>query len=132
MFHIFLRTIVNRNYQMAPTLKERQNIALDTVARSSSITAEHAAQGASEESTFIPDQLPPLDQASCPNNPSSKITIVNSDSFTAARAIMNQHPEAMALKTAVLNLASDELRAGGWIFTLSTTQVGTIPHDIST
>jgi hypothetical protein len=48
---------------------------------------------------------------------------VDSDSFTAARDIMKDNPEAWG-KTTVLNLASDAFPAGGWIHSLSKTQVG--------
>lgn len=46
---------------------------------------------------------------------------MDSDSFTAARDIMKDNPEAQG-KTTVLNLASDQLPGGGWIHSLSKTQ----------
>ncbi|EEB99947.1 hypothetical protein MPER_00240 [Moniliophthora perniciosa FA553] len=108
---------------MAPSLPRRHAISKDTIARSEAITAEYASQGATLDSTFIKDQLPPLDPTSCPNHPSSLVEIVNSDSFTAARNIIKRFPEAANSKVGVLNLASDELPGGGWDMTLSKTQV---------
>lgn len=105
-------------------ISQRQTVALDTIARSNVITSECAAQGASDASTFIADQLPVLDPLNRPNpnQPPFEITVINSDSFAAARAVMNGDPQARG-KTAVLNLASDEVRAGGWEASLWTTQV---------
>ncbi|TFK23225.1 hypothetical protein FA15DRAFT_688005 [Coprinopsis marcescibilis] len=82
---------------------------------------EHSSQGATRDSAFIPEQLPALDPAKCPNAPQSNVEVVNSASFTAARKLINQVPDAKG-KMSVLNLASDEDRAGGWIYTLSKTQ----------
>jgi len=108
---------------MAPDYRARYEISKDTIARSEAVTAQHSAKGATLDSTFIGDQLPPLDPASCPNHPSSPIELVNSDSFTAARNIIKRFPDAADRKVAVLNLASDELPGGGWNITLSKTQV---------
>jgi len=94
-------------------------IAEDTIARSQSIIA--STPGASSESTFIKDQLAALDRASCPNLPSSAIQVQNFDAFTTARNVLAKSPELRG-KIAVLNLASDEYRAGGWRFTLCKTQ----------
>ncbi|KAK7037396.1 hypothetical protein VNI00_011146 [Paramarasmius palmivorus] len=107
---------------MAPGLPQRLQISKDTIARSESITAEHASQGATLESIFIKEQLPALDPSSCPNHPLSPVELVNSDSFTAARNIIKRFPEAAENKVAVLNLASDQLPGGGWDQTLSKTQ----------
>lgn len=106
---------------MAPPFPERKKIAVDTISRSEAVTQEHLEQGASADSTFIADQLPPLDPSKSPGHPKSPITVVNSDSFTLARKILNEDPDAMG-KTAVLNLASDIYRAGGWEEILSKTQ----------
>ncbi|RXW24390.1 hypothetical protein EST38_g1494 [Candolleomyces aberdarensis] len=100
----------------------RKSIAEDTLARTESIIAEHASKGASLDSTFISQQSPPLDQANCPKNPPTKVEIFNSDSFTLARQIIAEDPSGTKGKTAVLNLASDIYRAGGWLRSLSTTQ----------
>jgi len=109
------------------TIAQRQQIAQDTIARSESIIQEHAGAGALSESMFIPDQLPPLDPAACPNFPASEVKVVNADSFTVARGIVEENRSAIAAgekaKVAVLNLASDVRRAGGWEMTLSKTQV---------
>lgn len=107
---------------MSPDLARRQKIAEDTKARSDVITIEHAKEGATTESMFLTaDQLPALDVSDCPNLPSSKIRVVNADSFTTARDIMKTDPEARG-KTAVQNLASDEMPGGGWESSLSKTQ----------
>jgi hypothetical protein len=109
---------------MAPTFGERAKIAGDTVKRTPEITKEHAAQGATLESTFIAEQLPPLDSAKCPNpdHVPVPVEVLDSDSFTAARNIMKNDSEAIG-KMAVLNLASDAEPGGGWAITLSKTQV---------
>ena len=111
---------------MAPSLHDRQKVARDTIARSASITAETA--GASLESIFISEQLPSLHDLACPSITNTELKIVNLDSFSAARNILETDDDAEA-KVAVLNLASDEERAGGWIYSLATTQVraGHIP-----
>ncbi|KII87163.1 hypothetical protein PLICRDRAFT_246234 [Plicaturopsis crispa FD-325 SS-3] len=100
-------------------IAQRQRIARDTVARSPDITAE--TPGASASSTFIKDQLPPLSPDSCPHHPPTKVRVVNSDAFTAAREILRRDDTARG-KTAVLNLACDEVPAGGWPESLGKTQ----------
>jgi len=104
---------------MAPSLHDRQKVARDTIARSASITAETA--GASLESIFISEQLPSLHDLACPGITNTELKIVNLDSFSAARNILETDDDAEG-KVAVLNLASDEERAGGWIHSLATTQ----------
>ncbi|KAI0796175.1 hypothetical protein C8Q75DRAFT_730290 [Abortiporus biennis] len=104
---------------MSSSRTERRAIATDTLSRIDEIVRN--VPGASQDSTFISAQLPLLDRGQCPNHPPVTIIVVNSDSFTAARNIIKQDPNAK-LKTAVLNLASDEWRAGGWVLTLSKTQ----------
>ncbi|EEB94249.1 hypothetical protein MPER_06965 [Moniliophthora perniciosa FA553] len=108
---------------MAPSLPERQAISKDTIARSESITEEHASQGATLDSTFVNDQLPRLDPSSCPNHPPSPVEFVTLDTFTATRNIIKQFPEAANNKVGVLNLASDELPGGGWNMVFKLTQV---------
>lgn len=96
-------------------------IAQDTLDRTPSIIASIA--GASDSSDFVKEQLRPLDPSRCPSPGSStRVHVVGTDTFTAARDIMRQDPAAQG-KTAVLNLASDEARAGGWIVSCSRTQV---------
>ncbi|KAG7097574.1 hypothetical protein E1B28_004911 [Marasmius oreades] len=107
---------------MTPDLAKRYEISQDTISRSEAITAQYCNQGATLDSTFIDSQLPALDPASCPNHPPSPVEVVNSDSFTAARNIIKRFPEAINGKTAVLNLASDQLPGGRWDRTLSKTQ----------
>ncbi|SJL09789.1 uncharacterized protein ARMOST_13170 [Armillaria ostoyae] len=96
----------------------RKAVALDTIAHSPALIKEHEQDGATALSSFIPQQLPPLDASSCPRHPPNKVDILNSDSYAAAR---NFGDEAKG-KIAVLNLASDECRAGGWAVSLSRTQ----------
>lgn len=117
---------------MSTSHSQRQTIALDTITRSKTIVQEHSSQGASLESSFLTaDDLPALDPSLCPNFPPSAIEVVNADSFTAARDIIRECPTAHG-KTAVLNLASDEIRAGGWEHSLSKTQVRSTHSPLST
>ncbi|KAF9461523.1 hypothetical protein BDZ94DRAFT_1323298 [Collybia nuda] len=102
-----------------PSLRQ---IGDDTIVRSSSIILEHAAEGASLESTFIKEgSLPALDSSLCPGFQSSEVKVVNADSFTVARDIIREYPSAHG-KVSVLNLASDEEPAGGWKYVRSKTQ----------
>lgn len=106
---------------MSSTFAGRVKIAQDTIARTPEVIA--ATAGASDRSHFIKEQLPPLDVSHCPSPGSSTtVRVVGTDSFTAARDIMRKDPTAHG-KTAVLNLASDEVRAGGWAYSYSRTQV---------
>ena len=105
------------------TLPQRKAIAEDTIARMKGIIKQHAQEGATSSSTFIRDQLEPLDPSKSPNAPGSPIEVINSDAFTVARRLISDIPEAKG-GTAILNLASDEHPAGGWLFSLSKTQVG--------
>ncbi|KAF8586454.1 hypothetical protein K439DRAFT_1387181 [Ramaria rubella] len=107
---------------MSHTLKGRQIIANDTVDRTPSIIA--STPGASADSKFYEDaSCPVLDQASRPDPPygPSRVLVINSDSFTAAREMIRRDLTA-SRKIAVLNLASDEYPGGGWLGTLSRTQ----------
>jgi hypothetical protein len=101
------------------TLVKRKAVAQDTVARSPAIVAE--TPGASEESTFVAEQLAPLYPES-PRHGATAVRIVNSDSFTVARKMAGAEPGAQD-RIAVLNLASDMLPGGGWYDTLCRTQV---------
>ena len=94
--------------------------AEDTISRTPEIIA--ATPGASADSTFIAHQLPPLDKGACPNLPPFTVRIEGLDAFTTARKYIRQDP-TMRGKVAVLNLASDLYRAGGWRETLCKTQV---------
>ncbi|KAJ3486807.1 hypothetical protein NLI96_g3984 [Meripilus lineatus] len=104
---------------MAPSFRERSAISEDTLNRTDTILSE-VPEGSSE-SRFIAEQLPPLDASKCPNYPPTKVVVDNADSFTTARNIIKRSPQATR-KTAVLNLASDELQAGGWLYSLAKTQ----------
>ncbi|KAH8105984.1 hypothetical protein BXZ70DRAFT_1004276 [Cristinia sonorae] len=101
----------------------RKKISEDTLARIPAIL--HEVREGSSDSTFISEQLPPLPKEKCPNHPPTKIRVLNTDSFTAARNIMRNAVEAgdnADGKVAVLNLASDLQPGGGWAQTLSRTQ----------
>ncbi|KAF8827321.1 hypothetical protein HHX47_DHR5000506 [Lentinula edodes] len=103
------------------TWKQRHAVSRDTIARSTNVTVELEAQGATLASTFISDQLPPLPTLS--EIPSPKpVSVVNSDSFTIARRLISDDPHNATGKMAVLNLASDQRPGGGWDTTLSKTQ----------
>jgi len=122
--------ITNPTYELfMATSDERVKIAKDTINRSAKITEEHASEGATLDSKFIADQLPPLDPAKCPNTDHVPVDveILKSDSFTAARNIMKDDTEALG-KIAVLNLASNSQPGGGWPWAVasSKTQVGYI------
>ncbi|KAJ7483340.1 hypothetical protein FB451DRAFT_1350544 [Mycena latifolia] len=98
---------------------DRERIARDTIHRTPQIIADCIDQGASSESTFFQDQLPALDPLA--KNTPELLTVINSDSFTAARNIIAENADAQG-KMAVLNLASDEEPAGGWINSFTRTQ----------
>ncbi|TFY68276.1 hypothetical protein EVG20_g3616 [Dentipellis fragilis] len=103
---------------MSSTPEERKHIAEDTIARTPSIV--EATPGASDKSWFVPEQLPPLDPSKCPNFPPTPVEVVGTDTFTTARNLMREYP--LDGEVAVLNLASDERRAGGWIGWYTRTQ----------
>ena len=105
-------------------MDELETIAEDTISRTPEIIA--ATPGASAESTFHDRQLPPLNKDDCPNFPPFTVRIEGLDSFATARGCVRQDPSIRG-KVAVLNLASDEYRAGGWRTTLCKTQVRTPP-----
>ncbi|KAF9020739.1 hypothetical protein BDZ89DRAFT_1072044 [Hymenopellis radicata] len=105
--------------------KFRYKIAKDTISRSEALVAQHAPDGASIESQFISEQLPALDAELCPlpGHTSSPVEIVNADAFALARRIIAQDMTGTAKgNIAVLNLASDIVRAGGWEGSLTRTQ----------
>jgi hypothetical protein len=94
--------------------------AEDTISRTPEIIA--ATPGASADSTFYDKQLPPLNKAECPNFPPLTVRIEPLDAFTTARKYIQRDPTIRG-KVAVLNLASDQRRAGGWRDSLCKTQV---------
>lgn len=65
---------------------------------------------ASTEAIYYSTQLPWRDPI--PNARGPRITVQNSDSFTAARAILDTNPTA---KIGVLNMASEKHPGGGWL-----------------
>lgn len=101
-------------------MDELEIAAENTISRTLGIIA--ATPGASADSTFHDRQLPPLNKDDCPNFPPFTVRIEGLDAFTTARKYIQRDP-AIRGKVAVLNLASDEYRAGGWIDTLCKTQV---------
>ncbi|KAI0343349.1 hypothetical protein BDW22DRAFT_1356983 [Trametopsis cervina] len=105
---------------MSSTFEGRKAIAHDTIARSESVA--QSVPGASLDSVFFEQQIP-ADSLPAPGPDAYHCTVkvINSDSFTAARGIIRESPNAEG-KTAVLNLASDEEPGGGWVETLSRTQ----------
>jgi hypothetical protein len=100
-------------------------IAEDTISRTPEIIA--ATPGASADSTFQDRQLPPLNKDNCPNFPPFTVRIEGLDAFTTARKYIQRDPTIRG-KVAVLNLASDKYRAGGWRETLCKTQVSMRNH----
>ena len=105
---------------MAPSYTQRRNIMEDTLSRVETIL--HEVPEGSLESAFVPKQPPSLLPIPETERATTTIRVVNSDTFTLAREIMNR-TEAAKGRTAVLNLASDSHRAGAWVQILSTTQV---------
>ena len=101
-------------------MDELHIVAEDTISRTPEIIA--ATPGASADSTFHAKQLPPLNKEDCPNVPPFTVKIEGLDAFTTARNCIQQDP-TIGGKVAVLNLASDLYRAGGWRDTLCKTQV---------
>ncbi|KZV98800.1 hypothetical protein EXIGLDRAFT_606575 [Exidia glandulosa HHB12029] len=104
------------------TYADRAKVAHDTLARTDSIVA--STPGASLDAEFLHDaDLPPLTHGESglpwPNYTPQRVRIVNSDSFTLARELLKEIPDA---RVAVLNLASDEYPGGGWEVSLSRTQ----------
>jgi uncharacterized protein (TIGR02452 family) len=104
-------------------LAGRRAICVDTVRRSAAITA--STPGGSLTSYFTSSQLPPLTKTD-PKFPSltlrDALKIFNYDAFALARLLTFPfHPQTPG-KVGVLNLASDQEPAGGWNYTLSTTQ----------
>jgi len=108
----------------ASTYKGRQLIAQDTLEFTEAVIKQCVADGASENSIFYSEQLSSL-PSSVESDARCRVSVVNCDAFTAARQLFNEHRDAKG-SVVVLNLASDEHRAGGWMQTLSRTQVRTI------
>lgn len=100
----------------------RKAVCLDTINRTSAISAE--TPGASLDSTFIKIcDLPTLSPSdtSFPNLTRTPVRIINGDTFTVTRQLMQNNLDADG-SIAVLNLASDQLPAGGWYYRPSMTQ----------
>ena len=100
--------------RLPPTQRRRQ-LVKNTLKRSCDIISKTPI--ASEDSTFVAEQLPPLsyDSPHFPNRPSSKIRVVNADSLVAARSLISEFGvEETRGKVAVLNLADDYTPGGGW------------------
>lgn len=108
----------------AKTPEGQQLIAQHTLKHTKSVIEEHANEGATEDSIFYSEQLPSLPplNASKQLGEGRLVLVINSDSFTAARKLFDEHPDAKG-SVAVLNLASDEEPAGGWLSSYTRTQV---------
>lgn len=104
-------------------LSTRRRICEDTIARFQEITS--STPGASLSSTFVTIASYPKLSTSSPSFPNlelhSPIQVLDSDTFAAARGLLVSSPTSHS-RIAVLNLASDIEPAGGWRYTLSTTQ----------
>ena len=122
----FLRKVTARQNSPPPLRPLRRTmdglgiVAEDSISRTSEIIA--ATPGASSDSTFHDRQLPPLNKDDCPNFPPFAVRVGGLDAFTTARECI-QRDSTIRGKVAVLNLASDKYRAGGWRESLSKTQV---------
>jgi uncharacterized protein (TIGR02452 family) len=90
-----------------PDFTERQALAEETRRLTPQIIR---SADASTESIYYPTQLPQRDPT--PNARGPRITVQNSDSFTAARAVLDTNPTA---KIGVLNMASEKHPGGGWL-----------------
>ena len=101
-------------------MDELRVVAEDTISRTPEIIA--STPGASADSTFHAHQLPPLNKSDCPSFPPVTARIEPLDAFTTARKYI-QRDSTIRGSIAVLNLASDNYRAGGWRRTLCKTQV---------
>ncbi|KAJ6568405.1 hypothetical protein DFH09DRAFT_1155308 [Mycena vulgaris] len=107
---------------MSSTNMYRERVAHDTIRRTPDIIREYVNEGASSDSTFFQAQLPDLEPLALDGTAGvPEIKVINSDSFTAARNTIAETPDARG-KIAVLNLASDEERAGGWMNSFTRTQ----------
>ena len=106
---------------LTPFIMDELEIAAeDTISRTPEIIA--ATPGASADSTFHDRQLPPLNNVDCPNFPQFTVRIERLDAFMTARKYIRRDATIRG-KVAVLNLTSDEYRAGGWRDRLCKTQV---------
>ena len=92
-------------------MDELKIVAEDTISRTPEIIA--TTPGASADSTFHDHQLPPLNKDDCPDFPPFIVRIKRLDAFATARGYIQRDPTVRG-KVAVLNLAGDEYRAGGW------------------
>ena len=92
----------------------RMAICQDTMRRTQSICAD--MPDVTHDSTFIHlSDLPPFRSLDgyCPNFPQELVEIIPGDSLTVARQLMSDYPAANG-RIAVLNMASCEVRGGGW------------------
>ncbi|OQE13106.1 hypothetical protein PENFLA_c054G03881 [Penicillium flavigenum] len=91
----------------SPNKAQRQALAEETRRLTPQIIR---SADASTEAIYYSTQLPR--RYPTPNARGSRITVQNSDSFTAARAILDTNPTA---KIGVLNMASEKHPGGGWL-----------------
>jgi hypothetical protein len=125
-------TVGQHSKKMVPSIHRRQKLVNDTLERSASIIEKTPT--ATADSTFVAEQIPALshDSSNFPNNPTSKIRVMNIDSFTAVRGLASEFGmEATRGKLAVLNMANDQTPGGGWR-SFATAQVRFAPSFHST
>ncbi|KAK7470368.1 hypothetical protein VKT23_001795 [Stygiomarasmius scandens] len=96
-----------------PAEAQRAEIVRLNKLRFKSIVTEHEAD---RPATFIPGQISPLDSSKRPYSTDirPKISVINADSFVAARQLMDEVGGDSKGSTAVLNMASDECPGGGY------------------
>lgn len=90
-----------------PNKEQRQALAQETQLLTPGILN---TTDASTDALLYANPLPPL--APVTNGTAPRITVQNSDSFTAARTILTSNPHA---KIGVLNMASETHPGGGWL-----------------
>ncbi|OOQ87129.1 hypothetical protein PEBR_18328 [Penicillium brasilianum] len=90
-----------------PNKIERQGLAAETQSLTPAILNTTSA---TNEAVLYSQLLPALSPTSTATKP--KLSVVNMDSFTAARSILDANPSA---KIGVLNMASEKNPGGGWL-----------------
>jgi len=116
----FLRKAGQSYHHLCLLCVELRIVAEGTISRAPEIIT--ATPGASADSTFRDHQLLPLKKGACLSSPPFTAGIEGLNVFATARKYIRQDL-TVRRKIAVLNLASDQYRAGGWRGTLCRTQV---------
>lgn len=94
-------------FSRRPNKEQRQAVAQETLARTPQIiNTTNSTTDADRYTTLLPP-ITPDHNAARPT-----VTVQNSDSFTAAREILETNPTA---KIGVLNMASERHPGGGWL-----------------